>query len=177
VELREAIDLIRPQEGYGNTAQVWADLGAGSGMFTRALAELLPPQSTVHAMDRDGSALARIPDVHGAVSIQKRVGDFVTDPLQKELNGILLANALHYVRDQPAFIARAAACLKADGCFLIVEYDTDAANPWVPYPLSFAALKGLFGRAGFASIVRLHERPSIYRRAMMYSALIRRSIG
>jgi ubiquinone/menaquinone biosynthesis C-methylase UbiE len=171
----EAADLIRHPGTYGVAPSVWADLGAGSGTFTLALAELLPPYSIVHAMDRDHAALQQIPEVHRHVHIQRHIGDFVNDPLpENALDGILLANALHYVRDQQAFIVKAAACLKADGCFVIVEYDTDAANPWVPYPLSFASLKQLFTASGFASITRLNERPSIYRRAVMYSALIRR---
>jgi ubiquinone/menaquinone biosynthesis C-methylase UbiE len=175
MEHSEAVDLIRHPKGYGDVPQVWADLGAGSGTFALALAELLPPKSIVHAMDRDRSALKQISDVHGEVQIKKHVGDFVNDPLPSQaLDGILLANALHFVRDQRAFIAKAAADLKANGHFLIVEYDTDAANPWVPYPLSFASLKRLFTEAGFVAIERLQERPSIYRRAVMYAALIGR---
>jgi hypothetical protein len=31
--------------------------------------------------------------------------------------------------------------LGPDGQWIIVEYDTDKANTWVPFPLSFANLK------------------------------------
>lgn len=100
--------------------------------------------------------------------------DFVADalPLQ-DLNGILVANSLHYVRDKPALISKLANCLKPGGSFLIVEYDTDTpVRHWVPYPVSLRSLKQLFANAGYAAVQQLGERPSIFGRAKMYAALI-----
>ena len=76
----------------------WADLGCGTGTFTVALADLLSPGSTIHAMDRDASVLRRIPPEHRGVSITTHRGDFTnhTWPFAN-LDGILMANSLHYV--------------------------------------------------------------------------------
>jgi len=41
-------------------AGVWADLGAGDGTFTQALARLLEPGSRIYAVDRDRAALAAL---------------------------------------------------------------------------------------------------------------------
>lgn len=156
------------------TKQQWADLGCGTGTFTLALASLLPPQSTIYAMDTNAAALQQIPTQHHHTTIITTHGDFVNDNLPTTpLNGILLANALHYAKDQPAFIKKAAAYLAPTGCFILVEYDTDISNPWVPYPLSFTKLTKLFNSAGFTSIDKLSERPSLYGRAMIYSVQIK----
>src|SRR5690606_11791159 len=65
VEVSEAADLITAAVTEGGT---WADLGAGSGTFTRALASLLGAAGTVYAVDRSPSVrnLARRGDEAGA---------------------------------------------------------------------------------------------------------------
>lgn len=169
MELNEAIELIQYEGIAGPGASAWADLGCGSGLFSRALSGLLQAGSTVYAVDKEPVSL----ESNNGVTIKPLQLDFVANdlPLQN-LDGILMANSLHYVKDQHAFIKKAAACLKAGGSFLIIEYDTDKANPWVPYPLSYHTLLKLFHRAGYPNISRLHEHASIYGRANMYSALI-----
>ncbi len=173
MKLRDAIDLIRDAgvEALGTTT--WADLGCGDGTFTLALADLLAVGSTIRAMDRDVSALRKIPSTYGGASITTHRGDFAKDPWPfTGLNGILMANSLHYVRDQTPFIQRCRQQLTPDGCFLIVEYDADQGNRWVPYPVSKDRLMEIFASAGYSSIKILGSRPSVYRRAPIYAALI-----
>lgn len=88
------------------------------------------------------------------------------------LDGILMANSLHYVRDKTAFIQQATQHLIQTGRFLIVEYDTDAANRWVPYPVRYSALEILFKNAGASLVRKIAERPSRYNQGTMYSALV-----
>jgi trans-aconitate methyltransferase len=171
----QAISLLAPGFANERTPATWADLGCGRGTFTIALAHLLTPDSTIHAMDRERAALANLPAHHNGVSIQAWRGDFLDQPWPfTDLDGLLMANSLHYVRDQAAFIDRSAPCLKSAHRFLIVEYDTDEANRWVPYPVGCAALRSLFGAAGYSSVTVLSSRRSIYNRAPLYSALIRK---
>ena len=71
-------------------AQRWADLDCGSGTFTRALASLLPAGSKVIAVDK---VFQNLPDFINA--------NFTTDDLQLgHLDGILMANSLHGVKDK-----------------------------------------------------------------------------
>ena len=151
----------------------WADLGCGEGTFTRALASLLAPGSTVHAMDRDASALPSLPSVQGPAMIRTHAGDFTRRPWAfPDVDGILMANALHYVGDQLAFIRACAAQAAGPPHFLVVEYDTDRGNQWVPYPVSRARLASLFADAGYGPIRLLGTRRSIYRTAPLYAAAI-----
>ncbi len=85
-----------------------------------------------------------------------------------------MANSLHYIQNQKVFIGNTKPLLKPEGCFLVVEYDTNISNPWVPYPVSFVRLNELFKAAGFSSIRKLKEKPSRYNRSNLYSAMITR---
>lgn len=173
MELSAALLLIRHQRLLTPPAACWADLGCGSGLFTTALSRLLPEGSTVYAVDKNRRALSLIPLVQRTITVQKILADFTTEDLSlPPLNGILMANALHYVPHQDAFLARARKWLKVEGCFLLVEYDTNLPNQWVPYPLPFSSLARLFTPLGFRSIEKLGERPSVYQSAPMYAALI-----
>jgi len=171
--LADAIAMLADSEVSALGRTRWADLGCGDGTFTLALATLLGAGSTIHAMDRDGSALRTIPSAHNDVGINTHRGDFTTQPWPfGDLDGILMANSLHYVADQAAFIRACEARMTMKRRFLIVEYDTDDASRWVPNPLSQARLTAVFASAGYSSVRILHSRPSIYRRASLYSAMI-----
>ena len=60
------------------------------------------------------------------------------------------AAAGHYVDDQPAFVRACESHMTAPGRFLIVEYETNDANRWVPHPVPQDRLIALFGAAGYA---------------------------
>ena len=134
MRLNDAVGLLA-ESGVGSLGPTsWADLGCGSGTFTIALADVLAPGSAVHAMDRDRSALGKIPSRHKHVRITTHQGDFTNTSWPfGGLDGILMANSLHYVDDQASFI-HACAPRMASRRFLIVEYDAEAANRWVPFP-------------------------------------------
>jgi len=150
----------------------WADLGCGSGLFTYALANLLPDCSHLYAIDQSPVALDPLPKP-AHTKVEFRQVDFVNHILPlSDLDGILMANSLHYVPDKPALLKKLLPCLRPAGCFVIVEYDTDLANSWVPYPIRYAVLQGLFASVGFAKVTQLEERPSRYGRANMYAAYI-----
>jgi ubiquinone/menaquinone biosynthesis C-methylase UbiE len=171
MRLREAVEMLAPSGLASRGPMTWADLGCGDGTFTRALAELLAPGSLIHAMDLDRAALRLVPSAstHRDVQIATHHGDFTQLPWPfSDLDGVLMANSLHYVRDQVAFIAECRTRMKAPHRFLIVEYDSDTSNSWVPYPLSRQRLATLFD----ATIDILHTRPSCYQRAALYAALI-----
>ncbi len=166
--------MLEPAGWVSNTAQTWADLGCGKGIFTIALASLLPSGSTIHAIDRDAENLHFVPTQYPGIKIETKQADFITNPSLPLLDGIVMANSLHYVRDRDNFGLMLSSMLKENGRLLIVEYDTESANRWVPFPVSFVTLEKWATRAGFRNVKRLKERASIYQRSKMYSAVAER---
>lgn len=168
----EAIRLLSTPELDVREPQTWTDLGCGDGVFTRALASLLAPQSTIHAMDRDVTAMKALPREHHGVRIRPWVGDVTAMPWPfGTVDGVLAANLLHFVRSQASFLRGCREQISPRGHLLVVEYDTDRSNRWVPYPVRSRTLTDLCTAAGFARAVILRSRASIYQRAPLYSVL------
>ncbi len=173
MKLEKAIALINGDYLSIVEKTTWADLGCGKGTFTLALASLLNPGSTIYAVDVNSEDQADIPGMHNGVTIKKYKADFVKEPLSfKDLDGILMANSFHYVKDQYAFILRASKWIKKNGCFLLVEYDTDKSSRWVPYPLGFSSLQNLFHKAGFPIVKKLSSQSSVFGSAKLYAVVI-----
>ena len=179
----EAKELIRGAVPGTRTDAVWADLGSGSGTFTFALAELLGPDATVIAVDREEAALESLRQGlrrrseagldAGAAGGGRAVGrvlvargDFreperITE-LEGPLHGALFANALHFDPDPGATLARFAERLAHDGRLGVVEYQVRPPNPWVPHPLPVARLEAVAADAGLQPPMVVGERPSSY---------------
>jgi len=172
MELTQAIELIKNKSITSSYKTGWADLGCGKGLFTAALAHLLEPGSIVYSVDKNRNSLNQLPSLINGVIVEKIQADFFKEPLSLEnLDGIIMANSLHFVKDKISFIHKAQKWLKGNGLLMVAEYDMDKANPWVPYPLSFHSLTLLFEKMGY-SVEKIHQRPSIFHRAGIYSALI-----
>ncbi len=60
--------------------------------------------------------------------------------------------------------------LRPGGRLILVEYNTDRGNYWVPQPLSFQTWAALAGRAGFTGTTLLATRPSRFL-GQIYSAV------
>ncbi len=147
MQLTEAMELIGGITINRHQPQAWADLGCGDGLFTRALATLLPEKSTVYAIDKLNNLSAR--NIPGR-SIIFHQADFEKDQwMVPKLHGIMMANSLHYVREQKLFIENLLKKLNAGNSSLVfVEYDINTPNQWVPYPLSFTSLRELIKSTG-----------------------------
>ena len=168
MELKEAVSLIQTDEIIQNKQTTWADLGSGSGLFTRALSGLLYIGSTIYAVDKRISSFQKN-SFSDQVVVRTIESDFVRDDLKLEnLDGILMANALHFVKDKKLFIEKVLPWFRDVPVFLLVEYDTDRSNPWVPYPVSFITLKKLFTEMGFGVLKKIGEKKSLYRSGTMY---------
>ncbi len=173
MQFQEVVELINNDFITSNNKQVWADLGCGTGTFTTALASLLPGNSLIYAVDKSRTDLDKIPTQFESVVIEKSQADFTKMELPGNLDGILMANSLHYVKEKHWFIRELETHLKKEGCFLIVEYDTEISNIWVPFPINYNSLRKLFEKEEYR-VEKIKEKPSIYRRENIYSALIRK---
>ncbi|HEX5167898.1 MAG TPA: methyltransferase domain-containing protein [Cyclobacteriaceae bacterium] len=174
MDTSSAIGLIEGGIDKALPAQVWTDLGAGRGTFTNALAGLLDSKSIVYAVDKDQHALKQITRPSHGAKIITRVADFTGEDFYcLPSNGILMANALHYVEDQVAFLLKVRnKSLLPGGRVIVVEYNRDRPNPWIPFPVPFDRLNALALAAGFSTRVRIGEMPSVYDNGLMYSTLM-----
>ena len=157
------VNLLRPAELL--SGGTWADFGAGSGAFTLALRELVGSEAQIYAIDKDRSSLGDLErnyaarfgssaNLHVLNVVFWRVHDL------PPLDGIVMANSLHYVQHQVQFLHDIAGYLKPGGALLLVEYNVDSGNMWVPHPLSFETWRTLAPRAGFSEPRLLATHPS-----------------
>jgi hypothetical protein len=171
MEIEVAAKLIH--KGVANHAnESWADLGAGNGLFTKALSALLPSGSIIYAIDKN-SVVESI-SIPAEVTLKKIQQDF-TNPTTINvplLDGILIANALHYVKEKIPFLLAWKKKLKSTGIFIVVEYDLDKGNQWVPYPLSFHRLSEMKEELDASEIILIGKEESLYHRQGMYAATI-----
>jgi ubiquinone/menaquinone biosynthesis C-methylase UbiE len=175
------VNLLRPADL--SLGGMWADLGAGSGAFTLALRELIGPDAVIYAVDKDRRQLERLEDSHaarfqstlrhaqgGARNLILLNEDFSRPFTLPPLDGVIMANSLHFFKDKEKVLRHLRQFLKPNGVLLLVEYNVDSGNPWVPHPLSFETFHALVPRAGFSDPRLLARHPSSFLREF-YSAV------
>jgi ubiquinone/menaquinone biosynthesis C-methylase UbiE len=172
MKLETAVSLIEKAVVDSGKPQHWMDLGAGTGLFTTALDSLLPLQSSILAIDKDEQALKSV-KVKTGISLQIKVQDFTTIEPSQPCDGILMANALHYVQHASVFLSKLKAMLATDGQLVIIEYERRGSNAWVPYPIDFKTLASIGDSIGIKTISKLGEVPSVYDAASIYSASLK----
>ena len=157
------VNLLRPANlPHGG---VYADFGAGSGAFTLALRELIGLDATIYAVDKDKSSLRTLENSHRARFDTTRnlillPNDFSRLLDLPPLDGVVMANSLHYFRDKEKLLRHVWEYLKPNGAVLLVEYNVDYGNLWVPHPLSFQTYRSLALSAGFTEPRLLATHPS-----------------
>jgi ubiquinone/menaquinone biosynthesis C-methylase UbiE len=158
------------EDGVTERGGRWADLGSGEGAFTLALADLLGPGSHITAVDRDGGALRHLQrDRVPGVEIETVAADFTRPLAVSDLDGIVMANSLHFVRDKAPVLELVRKMLRPGGKLIVVEYGTDRGNPWVPHPFSYERWEKMAAQAGFVMTRLLRTIPSRHT-GSMYSA-------
>jgi SAM-dependent methyltransferase len=158
VDHADHVALVAPgisglEEGH------WLELGSGSGAFTLALADLLAGRGSILSIDRDAGALReqerRVRRAFPDVRLDQLHADFVASGLlaaRGPFDGLLMANSLHFVERtrQLPLVSRLATALKPGGRFVVVEYDAEHGNAWVPNPVSYVRWEGIARDAGLA---------------------------
>ncbi len=160
--------------GIDQAGGVWADFGSGAGAFTLALADLIGPAGVIHSIEQDRSALAQqersLHERFPNSIVHYRVADF-TRPLDLPLlDGIVMANALHFHSRKQPIVQLLKSYLRSQGRFIVVEYNIDQGNSAVPYPVSYRMWNELAQRCGFTQTRLLKTRPSRFLKEI-YSAV------
>ncbi len=166
------VNLLRPANLP--PGGVWADFGAGGGAFTLALRELVGSTADIFAIDKDHTRLDSLERDHHTRFGDSRTLHILHDDFTHRLDlptldGAVMANSLHYFKDKEKTLRHVRSFLKSDGLLLLIEYNVDSGNAWVPYPLTFETWRGLALRAGFNEPRLLAKQPSSFLREF-YSA-------
>lgn len=170
---QDHVNLLKPADLP--RGGIWADFGAGSGAFTLALSELVGLNAEIYAIDKDRSGLGKLERAHRehfgtSQNLHLVRADFTGALSLPPLDGIVMANSLHFFKDKEKVLRHVRTFLKLNGALLLVEYNADSGNPWVPYPLSFETYRAVAPRAGFSEPTLLEKAPSRFLREF-YSAL------
>jgi ubiquinone/menaquinone biosynthesis C-methylase UbiE len=166
------VNLLRPAELKPGGS--WADLGAGSGAFTLATRELIGPTASIYAVDKDRASLNQLEQSYRArfgdsQNLNLIAGDFSRTLDLPALDGIVMANSLHFFKGKEKILRHVSSFLKPNGILLVVEYNVDSGNLWVPYPFSFETYCKLAPRTNFSEPRLLAKVPSRFLREF-YSA-------
>jgi hypothetical protein len=134
----------------------------------------------VYAIDRDW---ARIRELErstrqreaGQATVIVRHGDFTQALDLPVLDGVLLANALHFVpaARQAETLARIAGYLASHGALVTIEYDNRPPSRWVPYPVSLTRLAVLARDASIGAPQLIGQRRSAFGGNMYACRLLR----
>jgi len=150
--------------------EVWADLGAGSGTFTLALSTLLGPTGSVYAVDTRPQISAQA-GAETTAPVQVLTADIRQSLELPSLDGMLLANALHYIRRQTEVLGTLTDHLRPTGKLVLIEYDRTFPNPWVPFPIPRNKGRKLLEATGFSAIREIGSTASRYGNGEIYSLL------
>jgi len=170
------VELLRPAELPAGG--VWADLGAGAGAFTMALRELVGSEAVIYAVDADAPRLQDLKKEYGerfgdTTNLHLMPADLSKRPETPPLDDVLMANSLHFFENKQPLLRAIRTLLKPGGQLLLVEYNVDQGNMWVPYPLSFDSFRQLAPQAGYAEPVLLATHASSFLQEF-YAAAARR---
>ena len=180
MRIEKACTLLRA--AVSDAGGVWADLGCGDGIFTTALHTLIRDQkirdihvsSEIYAVDKSQRALRALAhnfaQSYPDASVHLLQGDFSKPLSLPPLDGIVMANSLHFVRRKKPVLSRVATLLKPGGRLVIVEYNTSRGNFAVPHPLDENGFLELARQIGLQHARILSSIPSTFL-GEMYSGM------
>lgn len=155
----------------------WADFGSGTGAFTLALAEVVGRDAHLYSIDQQHNALRQqeqtMRRTFPELQVEYIAADY-TKPLDlPALDGLVMANALHFQRHKDGVLQLMYRYLRAGGRFILIEYNTDQGNFGVPHPFSYESWATMAHRNGFVNTQLLATRPSRFM-GEIYAAVSRK---
>ena len=172
------MQLLRKAVPVGSGG-VWADVGSGDGAFTLALRALAGPKVEIFSIERDRGRLENQKRNFQKQFTGTRVHFMRTNVedilILPPLDGIVMANSLHYFSDKEQILNKVLHWLKPQGKFILVEYNVDSGNSWVPFPISFHSFVNLAARVGLSEAEILSSLPSAFMQEI-YSAKAKKAV-
>ena len=131
---------------------------------------MLGEKGKVFAVDTNPQIKKKSP-IEKTASVIAIQQDF-TQPLDLPLlDGIFMANSLHFVKDKNSFLKQLIPKLNPNGKFVFIEYDMEIGNTWVPYPITIKGLQKLTVELNLTEAIEINRRQSTYGNGGMYLAV------
>lgn len=120
----------------------------------------------MYAVDKDRRALMALEKNLTAAQMPTQLdtvqADFTQPLALPPLDGAVMANSLHFVRNKEEVLTGIADLLRPGGRLIVVEYNTADGTPWVPYPLDEHGFLELAARVGLRTPDVLARIPTSY---------------
>lgn len=117
-----------------------ADLGSGSGYFTRRFLEAVAPGGTVYAIDVEPRALDYIRNHLSAEQPRESMIRFVhagaDDPRlpAASVDLLFLCNTYHHIENRTRYFSNAAQAIKAGGRLVVIDFHADHRSGELGFP-------------------------------------------
>ncbi len=144
-----------------------ADIGAGTGFYTRRLAKAVGPSGKVYANDIQPEMLERLKEAAGKEGISNIVTVLGTeDDLRlppKTFDWVLLVDVYHEFQQPKIMLQKIREALKPGGRVALVEYRMEgetASHISVEHRMTVEQVTAEWGAGGFTIERRIEELPS-----------------
>lgn len=134
-----------------------ADLGSGSGLFTRPLAKRVGVEGVVYAIDIDQALLDHVTKS----AAQERIANIVPilaaedDPkLTEPVDLIVIIDTLHHIKNQATYLKGLKKYLRTGGRIAIIDFSKEWPAGHEPMIYKLADLEGWMKGAGFKRVAQ-----------------------
>ncbi|HYL35670.1 MAG TPA: methyltransferase domain-containing protein [Bryobacteraceae bacterium] len=146
---------------------VVADIGAGSGLFSRALANAVAPSGKVYAVDIQQDLLDYIDkrdQTENIRNVQTVLGEFDDPKLPaRNLDLAFINDVLHHIQHRAAYLKALGTYMKPSGRIAIIEMNKD--DPKTPHrnqPELLVAREDILQWMSDAGFMLMEEHPDLF---------------
>ena len=116
-----------------------ADIGAGSGYFTRRFVQAVTEKGKVYAVDVERDMLQYAKDSINRMPIPSTVEFILAQPDNPQLptqsvDVVFLCNVYHHLNDRPAYFSHVRPSLKPGGRVAVIDFYHDARSGDIGFP-------------------------------------------
>lgn len=150
LQVAKVIETLKVKPG-----QRVADIGSGSGLFTRPLAKQLGNKGVVYAVDIDPELIKYVEKTaaeQNLTNIKTIMGGEADPKLPEKVDLIVIIDTLHHIANQPTYLKGLKKYLKSNGRIALIDFSKTwpAGHEKMIYKL--ADLDGWMKAAGFKQI-------------------------
>ncbi len=150
LQVDRVVEALKLQPG-----QRIADLGAGSGVFSRPMAQKVGPKGLIYAIDIDSELLKYLEKTareRNLTNIKTLLGTETDAKIPEKVDLIAIIDTMHHIQNQPQYVKGLRKYLKPGGRVAILDFSRDwpAGHEKMVYKLE--DLDGWMKAAGFQRV-------------------------